>query len=225
MVCPYDICDGDGWVFVPNATGADDAERCRCMAERAGRRRIHRALRAVPEGFHSVSWERQPIVDCPIRPQLRSYVNGLGENLERGRGLWLVGASGAGKTSAAALIVKEASTGYACAIWNGQKLIDRIKQLIRPDAPMSTYDFVEQLLELDLLVLDDLGAVNATDYALETLYTIINDRYEHLRSLIVTTDLDVYDLEARLGTHGPRIVRRLGDMCGAPLSMPHLTAV
>ena len=49
--------------------------------------------------------------------------------------------------------------------------------------------FLDRLASVDLLHVDDLGAENRTDWALEQLYSIVNTRYEDERSTVVTTNL------------------------------------
>lgn len=57
---------------------------------------------------------------------------------------------------------------------------------------------------VDLLVLDDVGALRSTDWSLEVLYGVVDHRFEQLRPTVVTTNLS--DLTAELG---PRIASRL----------------
>ncbi len=66
------------------------------------------------------------------------------------------------------------------------------------------------LPRFDLLHLDDVGAENRTDWALEQLYSIINTRYEEERSIVVTTNLKPDELADQIG---PRTVSRLTEMC------------
>ena len=47
------------------------------------------------------------------------------------------------------------------------------------------------LKEVELLVLDDLGAQRDTGWALDTLYQVINFRYVQHLPLVVTTNMDL----------------------------------
>jgi DNA replication protein DnaC len=68
----------------------------------------------------------------------------------------------------------------------------------------------QQLVTVDLLHLDDLGAEKQTDWVLEQLYSLINERYEEERSIVVTTNLvDTAELEQQIGR---RTVSRLTEM-------------
>src|SRR5919106_1461279 len=63
---------------------------------------------------------------------------------------------------------------------------------------------------------DDLGAEKRSDWVLEQLYALINERYEAQRSILVTTNLDEAALEEQIG---PRTVSRLVEICGDPLPL------
>jgi DNA replication protein DnaC len=69
----------------------------------------------------------------------------------------------------------------------------------------------ERLVGVDLLHIDDLGAEKRTEWVLEQLYSIINERWQEQRSVVVTTNLiDVDELRDQIG---PRTVSRLHEMC------------
>jgi DNA replication protein DnaC len=67
-------------------------------------------------------------------------------------------------------------------------------------------DLLDELAGLALLALDDLGTENPTSWARDRLYTLVNRRYLAQRPTIVTTNLSLEDLAARLGE---RTVSRL----------------
>lgn len=67
-----------------------------------------------------------------------------------------------------------------------------------------------QFDDIDLLILDDVGAENTTEWSSEMLYLIINNRYEKEKQTIVTTNLDLQTLAERVGD---RIVSRIVGMC------------
>jgi DNA replication protein DnaC len=51
---------------------------------------------------------------------------------------------------------------------------------------------------------------------LEQLYSLVNERYEEERSILVTTNLGLEELERQIG---PRTVSRLVEICGDPLPL------
>lgn len=69
-----------------------------------------------------------------------------------------------------------------------------------------------------LLLLDDLGAERPTPFALECLYRVINYRYNHVLSTIITTNLTPDMLEKEFNASGSllggRLVSRLAGWVG-----------
>lgn len=220
--CPHGTCDGDG-LIVDEQTNT--ASPCRCLAETIRIRRLKRAFKAVPVRYSEVSFARNPIADLDSHctKVLQAYVDQIEKRIKEGEGLWLAGAPGIGKTSAAALVLAHLPDDRSGAFHNAPELFARIRQTIREDSPVSTYELGQQLVDLDLLVIDDLGAVRATDWVLEQLYMIVNGRYNEQRPIIVTTDLTIGQLTDWIGA---RTVRRLIEMCaGEPLELAKMSSL
>jgi len=55
-----------------------------------------------------------------------------------------------------------------------------------------------------------LGKENSTDWSRQIIYNIINQRYERLKPVIITTNLSVQELNRRVGE---ATVSRLLEMC------------
>jgi DNA replication protein DnaC len=60
-----------------------------------------------------------------------------------------------------------------------------------------------------------LGTEKRTDWVLEQLYSIVNERWQDQRSIVVTTNIT--DLDLLREQVGPRTVSRLLETCGEPL--------
>jgi DNA replication protein DnaC len=144
---------------------------------------------------------------------VKRYLGDLEANLAAGKGVWFYGDVGTGKTSLAMLISKEASAaGRSVAVYSLPKLLARIRRTYDSDrSDLSYLDFVERLTSVDLLHLDDVGAEKRTDWVLEQLYAIVNERYESQRSVLVTSNLDESKLKDQIGE---RTVSRLVEICG-----------
>jgi DNA replication protein DnaC len=126
-----------------------------------------------------------------------------------------MGDIGTGKTMLAMLISKAAlDAGRTVAIYSLPRLLNLIREAI--EHVDGVVGFLDRLAEVDLLHLDDVGAENRTDWALEQLYSIVNTRYEEQRSIVVTTNLQPDELSEQIGA---RTVSRLIEMCGDPLPL------
>jgi DNA replication protein DnaC len=146
---------------------------------------------------------------------VRRYVREIDANLDAGRGLWLMGDVGTGKTTLAMIVSKAAiDAGRSVAIYSLPRLLNLIRAAIETEAGM--IGFLEQLAAVDLLHIDDLGAENTTEWVLEQLYSIVNSRYEDERAMIVTTNLRYDELIEQLGE---RTVSRLVAICGDGLPL------
>jgi DNA replication protein DnaC len=59
---------------------------------------------------------------------------------------------------------------------------------------------IHYLQEVKLLILDDLGTEHRTDFANESLDMVVNSRYTHLRSTVITTNLNSDELQPRISS-------------------------
>ena len=55
---------------------------------------------------------------------------------------------------------------------------------------------------VDLLIIDDLGKEQCSDWSVSTLYSILNDRYEDMKPTIITTNYGAEDLIRALTPKG-----------------------
>jgi len=215
QACPLGVCDGSGWILGPE----DVARPCECRSERLNRGRSRGISSVIPPRYRGVSFDRPPVSDMARDLQtkiavneVRAYVDDLDARLEEGRGLWLFGDTGTGKTTLAMLISKAAlEAGRTVAIYSLPKLLARIRRTYDSEPGGDSYlSFFERLTSVDLLHVDDLGAEKRSDWVLEQLYALVNERYEAQRSVLLTTNLPHIELEEQIG---PRTVSRLTQMC------------
>jgi len=186
--CQFGECDGSTWVL--DAEGGQ-ARPCRCREQRIRRAVSGGVGTGIGRRFLEVSFEREPIVslDRVVLRQVRSFVRSMGENLDGGRGLWFDGPVGTGKTSLAILVAKAAKdAGRSYAVYPVPRLLAEIKRTFDRDASDSYLGFFRRLCSVDLLVLDDLGAEKQTEWVLEQLYSIVNERWQDRRSIVATTN-------------------------------------
>jgi DNA replication protein DnaC len=216
QACPLGVCDGSGWILGPE----DVARACDCREQRLKRGRNRGVASVIPKKFRGVSFDRPPVSDMARDFQargavdaIRSYLGNLEDNLAEGRGIWLYGSPGTGKTTLGMLVSKMAlESNHSVAIYSLPKLLARIRRTYDAAPGGDSYlTFFERLTSVDLLHIDDLGAEKRSDWVLEQLYALINERYEAQRSILVTTNLDEPELKEQIGH---RTVSRLVEMCG-----------
>lgn len=191
------------------------ATDCACRAARIAGARTKSLAGRIPRRYLGVSFDRPPVSDIArTAPEqiraVRRYVRTIEENLDAGRGLWIQGDVGTGKTTLAMLVSKSAlDAGRSVAIYSLPRLLNLLRESM--DSAQGKLDFIDRLTAVDLLHIDDLGAENQTDWVLEQLYSIVNARYEAERAIVATTNLMPDELSERLGG---RTVSRLVEICG-----------
>jgi DNA replication protein DnaC len=208
--CPFDVCDGTGFV-VDEAT--NDARDCRCRAQRIGRARARSLSGIIPRKYRGVSFDRPPVTEiaAPVTAAVRRYVGRLDDNLAAGRGLWFFGSVGTGKTTLAMLVSRHAlEAGHSVAIYSLPRLLAQIRTTFDDDRGNSYTDLLDRLTAVDLLHIDDVGAEKTSPWVLEQLYAIVNARYEDERAVIITTNLERDELAEQINE---RTVSRLEEMC------------
>jgi DNA replication protein DnaC len=215
-VCPLGACDGSGWILGPE----DVARPCECRERRMARRRARGVRSVIPRRYRDVSLEiaRNDGVSPVVLKVVGDFLEQIEPRLDKGQGLWLAGGVGAGKTALAMLVSKTAiEAGRTVAIYSLPKLLARIRATYEKDLGGDSYtQFFDRLISVDLLHVDDLGVEKRSDWVLEQLYAVVNERYEMERSMVVTTNLEQPALEEQIGE---RTVSRLIEICGPPLTI------
>ena len=133
----------------------------------------------------------------------------------------LIGESGCGKTHLAAAIANRAlADGRSVAFVFVPDFLDELRSGARPGADYTSDELLAAIRAVDLLVLDDLAAHNATPWAQEKLFQIINYRNLSAGPTVVTMDQPVESLGQ------PRVAGRLSDPHHAAIifiNAPHYT--
>jgi DNA replication protein DnaC len=75
------------------------------------------------------------------------------------------------------------------------------------------YRYIASLSNYPLLIIDDLGVERGTDFALEQVYAVVNERYKSGLPLIVTTNLAISEIREAQDEAHDRIFSRLLEMC------------
>jgi DNA replication protein DnaC len=194
--------------------------------------RARRLRERVPRRYMDLSWERHPLTQLaqdPLNAEsvriVRRYCTDVTRNLREGRGLWLMGHTGTGKTTLGYMVAAAASHAqHSVLSFNAVALLNRLRATFDPDSRESTESVIQALVEVELLHVEDLRVVRPTEWVLEQLYLIVNARYEERRAIVFTSDIDsdadgpLQPIPKELEEHvGARTFSRLMEICGDPV--------
>ncbi len=120
---------------------------------------------------------------------------------------WLLfqGNFGSGKTHLAVAIANyNLDRGQSVLFMTVPDLLDHLRSTFAPSSEVEYDELFERVRNIPLLILDDLGTESATSWAQEKLFQLINHRYLHRLSTVITTNVE-------LDKSDPRIRSRLVD--------------
>src|SRR6185503_12229612 len=105
------------------------------------------------------------------------------------RGLLFMGPAGVGKTHLAVSVIKDLiEKGFAGLFYEFGSLLKEIQDSYNPISKTSELKVLAPVYQADVLVLDELGATVPTDWVRDTMYQIINKRYNDNKLTIFTTN-------------------------------------
>jgi len=219
MSCPR--CNDRGIIF-----DGERAVRCSCMGRRAWMKKLasahlspsmrqytfdkfdlryYSASTTGPVKGRSLQ-ETARIALQAARAFARDFVAGRASD-----GLLITGEVGSGKTFLACAIANEVlEKGGEVLFLVLPDFLDRLRATYDGYDEVTEMQLIEAAKQVPLLILDDLGAHQYTDWARQKIYSILNHRLNHMLPVVVTTNLDLDQLAEHLGW---RTVSRLFQLC------------
>lgn len=130
------------------------------------------------------------------------YVSNLNDYLQTGTNLIISGSGhvGTGKTHLACAVAQAAMRkGIPAMFINVVSMIAEIKE---------NFD-ISKFADVELLIIDDLGKEKSSDWVCETIYGIINKRYETMKPTIITTERKIGEMTLHYAEKGKAILSRI----------------
>jgi len=215
QVCP--LCKDTGWVPVevpselPGEPAVRRVRRCDCHLEARVRHLLENAQ--IPKRYEYCSFDsyvftskEYPATD--LQRCAKEYAKKFVEEYPLvDVGLLLIGPCGVGKTHLAVSILRSLiiNKGIACRFCDFRELLKEIQNSYNPVSQTSEMAILDPVLNVDVLVLDDLGAIKPSLWVQDTVAHILNSRYNDKRNTILTTNF--LDTEPR-GTEPVEDMRR-----------------
>lgn len=114
---------------------------------------------------------------------------------------WLLlhGPCGSGKTHLAAAVANESIRHRRKSLFMiVPDLLDYLRETFNPRSEVTYDERFEAIRSVPMLVLDDLGTENATTWAREKLYQIVNHRYNTQLPTVLTTNQELDSIDERI---------------------------
>lgn len=153
-----------------------------------------------------------------VYKNVKKYVDKLLQN-KTNNGLFITGTYGVGKTYLASCIANELIKNNIPVVFGTLiQLLGYIKETYR-NTNISDTEYINLYSNVDLLIIDDLGKEKPTEWVLEKLFLIVNNRYNNYLPIVITTNYNRKELRERLCVNKnysivDSIISRLYEMCG-----------
>lgn len=153
--------------------------------------RIRQAKLPEEWTLESFPFDKQPSI-----PQATIYQLAELDFIPQAQNLVLIGGTGVGKTGIGISILRKAiQNGYRGLFIKAQDLFDTMYKSL---ADHSTRQFLNSLMKLDVLLIDEMGYLNLRPEQSNIFFKLMEERYHH-KSTIITTNLEYDDWYQFLG--------------------------
>lgn len=215
-------CQDTGMVYIN-----DQYSPCQCQW--AKKKEIMRTAAALPSRLTIASFDKANfyLYQTQYRSQakkifqyVQSYCDSISNN--RGQGLFIHGPTGSGKSYLLGCVAN-----YLCGKISVKYLVyadflDKLRATYNSrDNEYSEQQMIDQVKNVGLLLLDDLGVEKPTEFSLKNLAQIIDYRYRNCLPLVVTSNFTLEELirRSQADLYGERIVWRLSESCSNMLEL------
>lgn len=192
---------------------------CECMKKEKEKEREKENIKKIEEirkrSFFDLelctyTFENDNTYNKKITDLCKRYIEKWEEMKKDNIGLMFWGDTGTGKTYFAACIANY--------------LINKSERISMKSLPellneLSNFEiknkneYIDDICNVDLLIIDDLGSERQSEYAMEIVYDIINTRYLKKKPLIVTTNITLDEMKKTSNLKLKRIYSRILEMC------------
>lgn len=183
------ICNDTGWKSVGTRV-----TRCECQRRQRSDKML--AMARIPERYKHCEISNFEVLPGRFEMAMHTakiVAEGFARNfpLDNNQGLLFTGTIGTGKTHLAVGIIKELvrTRGVPCLFYDYRELLKEIQNSYNPQVQETEAEVLRPVMEVDVLVLDELGAIKPSEWVWDTVSHILNTRYNNQRTTILTTNL------------------------------------
>lgn len=195
---------------------------CRCAAEKLEKEReeyrVKEELLDIQKmksaGLQDRTFYNYTFDRCDVSQEnaiyAKRYVEHFSEMVQTGQGLLLWGNVGTGKTFLAGCIANALLEQKIPVLMTSfPKILNALGGLYSSERNA----YLASLNRYTLLVIDDMGIERESQYTLETVYTVIDERYKSKKPFIITTNLQLDVFKNPQDVEHARIYDRIMEKC------------
>src|SRR5207302_3400024 len=188
--CP--VCDGTGWKQVAVPGKASRMTRCDCRISARNQQLLEKA--GIPARYKNCTLANFNLelheISLSVRNAHRDAQRFVQEYPLEKQGMLLIGSIGVGKTHLAVGMIQALmrDKGVPCRFCDYRELLKEIQNSYNPAVQATELEILRPILEAEVLVLDELGAVKSSEWVWDTVSYILNSRYNEQKTTIITTN-------------------------------------
>ena len=195
---------------------------CRCASERLEEERarheaeenLMRIRQMKSAGLQDGAFYHYTFEKCDASQEnavyARRYVDNFAAMSHAGQGLLFWGNVGTGKTFLAGCIANALLEQKIPVLMTSfPKILNALGGLYSAERN----EYLASLNRYTLLIIDDMGIERESSYTVETVYTVIDERYKSGKPLIITTNLQLGTLKNPQDVEHARIYDRIMERC------------
>lgn len=198
-VCP--LCKGAGYLVPDVPYGHPEfGELITCQCRAAEKHQLRRQRLLTMSNLGPFGEKTFDNFDAGIPGVARAYARARKFAEHPGGWLILFGGYGCGKTHLSAAIANQVLREYLITVLFAvvPDLLDHLRSTFGPHSEIEYDERFEQVRGAQVLILDDFGTENATPWAREKLFQIVNHRYNYRLPTVITSNRKPEDIEQRI---------------------------
>lgn len=210
---------GDVWLGCPQCSSAKSEADAQWLASRAkavvvGSWEDRVDAAGIPERFRCRSLDSFEVANAKQRSVLefaRAYADGFTAVRRSGRSAIFLGKLGTGKTHLAAGIAQQVMRTHGASVLfvTAGNMVRMVKDTWVKGSGKTESDVIASMVFPDLLIVDEVGVQQGTEFERNVMFDVFNERYERRKPSLLLGNCTLEELTTRFV--GERVVDRLRE--------------